>query len=123
MHSGPLDAALATIARDSEIGGPILAGAVAYRLFVFALPLGFFLVSGLGVLALAWERSAAAVTVGGRSLGVLSAAIVGQLVLVAGVGAVREQTPAGGVAVFVFLQTREVLPQRGRDPRPPPRRD
>jgi hypothetical protein len=159
-HSGPLDAALATIARDSEIGGPILAGAVAYRLFVFALPLGFFLVSGLGVLerelgvdgraaantiglaglitrqvagdvdnssswwvaltsflvlvyvtrvlvralaivhALAWERSAAAVTVGGRSLGVLSAAIVGQLALVAGVGAVRERTPAGGVAVL-----------------------
>ncbi len=51
MHSGPLDSALATIARDSEIGGPILAGAVAYRLFVFGLPVGFFLVSGLGVLA------------------------------------------------------------------------
>jgi hypothetical protein len=51
VHSGPLDAALATIARDSEIGGPILAGAVASRLFVFGLPLGFFLVSGLGVLA------------------------------------------------------------------------
>jgi hypothetical protein len=51
VHSGPLDSALATIARDSEIGGPILAGAVASRLFVFGLPLGFFLVSGLGVLA------------------------------------------------------------------------
>jgi uncharacterized BrkB/YihY/UPF0761 family membrane protein len=160
VHSGPLDAALATIARDSEIGGPILAGAVAYRLFVFALPLGFFLVSGLGVLerelgvdgraaantvglaglvtrqvagdadnssswlvaltsflvlayvtrvlvralaivhALAWEGSAAAVTVSLRSFGVFSAAIVGQLALVAGVGAVREQTPAGGVAVL-----------------------
>ena len=160
VHSGPLDAALATIARDSEIGGPILAGAVAYRLFVFALPLGFFLISGLGVLArvlgvdpqaaantvglaglvtrqvagdadnssswwvaltsflvlayvtrvllralaivhaLAWERSAAAVTVRGRSLGVFSAAIVGQVALVAGVGAVRERTPAGGVAVL-----------------------
>jgi uncharacterized BrkB/YihY/UPF0761 family membrane protein len=33
-------------------------------------------------------------------LGVFSAAIVGQLALVAGVGAVREQTPAGGVAVL-----------------------
>jgi hypothetical protein len=66
VHSGPLDAALATIARDSEIGGPILAGAVAYRLFVFALPLGFFLVSGLGVLEreLGVDGRAAANTVG-----------------------------------------------------------
>ena len=159
-RSGPLDAALATIARDSEIGGPILAGALAYRLFVFALPLGFFLISGLGVLAqvlgvepraaantvglaglvtrqvageadsssswwvalssflvlayatrvllralaivhgLAWDRSAAGVTVSRRALGVFSAAIVGQVALVAGVGAVRERTPAGGVAVL-----------------------
>jgi hypothetical protein len=66
VHSGPLDAALATTARGSEIGGPILAGAVAYRLFVFALPLGFFLISGLGVLerGLGVDGRAAANTVG-----------------------------------------------------------
>jgi hypothetical protein len=39
---------------------------VAYRLFVFALPLGFFLVSGLGVLerVLGVDPQAAANTVG-----------------------------------------------------------
>jgi uncharacterized BrkB/YihY/UPF0761 family membrane protein len=50
--------------------------------------------------ALAWERSAAGVTVSRRAFGVFSAAIVGQLALVAGVGAVRERTPAGGIAVL-----------------------
>jgi membrane protein len=164
VHSGPLDAALETVERDSQIGGGILAGALAYRVFVFALPLAFFLVSGLGVLArvlgvdpqaagsdvglaglvtkqvasaangsssfwvaltsflllayvtrvllravaivhaLAWERSAAAVKVSPRALGVFAAAIVVQLTLVGGVGALREQSPAGGVAVLpVFV--------------------
>jgi membrane protein len=46
-----LDTALATIEQDSDIGGGILAGALAYWLFLFALPLAFFLVSGLGVIA------------------------------------------------------------------------
>jgi len=51
-----IDATFATIERDSEIGGGILAGALAYRLFVFALPLGFFLVSMLGLVADALGR-------------------------------------------------------------------
>jgi len=46
-----LDAGLDVIERDSEIGGGILAGALAYRLFLFFLPLAFFLVSGLGLVA------------------------------------------------------------------------
>ena len=49
--SPALDATFETIERDSELGGNILAGAVAYRLFVFMLPLAFFLVSGVGLLA------------------------------------------------------------------------
>ncbi len=48
-RSALLDATLETIERDSDIGGGILAGALAYRLFLFALPLSFFLVSVLGL--------------------------------------------------------------------------
>ena len=51
QRSQTIDAAFETIERDSEIGGGILAGALSYRLFVFALPLAFFVVSGLGLLA------------------------------------------------------------------------
>ena len=49
--SPALDATFETIERDSHIGGGMLAGALSYRLFIFALPLAFFLVSGLGLLA------------------------------------------------------------------------
>jgi uncharacterized BrkB/YihY/UPF0761 family membrane protein len=162
-QSGPLDAALATIERDSEIGGGILAGALAYRVFVFALPLAFFLVACLGLVArafgtdpqsigddaglaglvtqevaraaagssnvwvalgaflvlayvtrvllravaivhaLAWERSARAVKVSGRALGVFAAVIAGQIVLAATVGLVRDRSETAGVAGLVLF--------------------
>ena len=50
-HSAALDATFETIERDSRIGGGMLAGALSYRLFVFALPLSFFLIAGLGLVA------------------------------------------------------------------------
>jgi hypothetical protein len=50
-NSPALDATFETIERDSHIGGGMLAGALSYRLFIFSLPLAFFLVAGLGVLA------------------------------------------------------------------------
>ena len=50
-RSPTLDATFETIERDSGIGGGVLAGALCYRLFVFALPLSFLLVSGLGLLS------------------------------------------------------------------------
>src|SRR5205814_1573183 len=50
-RSAALDATLETVERDSHLGGGILAGALSYRMFVFALPLAFFLVSGLGLVA------------------------------------------------------------------------
>ena len=50
-RSAALDATFETIERDSHIGGGMLAGALAYRLFLFALPLALFVVSGLGLLA------------------------------------------------------------------------
>ena len=163
-RSPALDATFETIERDSHIGGGILAGALSYRLFVFLLPLAFFLVSGLGLLAsalgvqphvvvnsvgiagtvtkevqgaakgssswwvaltsllvlaymtrvllravsivhaLAWEGSAASVRVSSRQLEIFAAALAGQLLLVAGVGAVYHQTAIGGIiALVVFV--------------------
>jgi uncharacterized BrkB/YihY/UPF0761 family membrane protein len=161
-RSATLDAAFETIERDSEIGGGMLAGALSYRLFVFALPLAFFLVSGLGLLAnavgsgpnaladsvglagviakqvasasgssswwitlsaflvlvyatrvllravaivhaLAWERSAASVSVGARSLAVFGGVVICQVGLVAAVGAINRRTAIGGIlAIVVF---------------------
>ena len=46
-----VDFGLALIERDSGIGGGLLAGALAYRLFVLLLPTALLLVSGLGVYA------------------------------------------------------------------------
>jgi uncharacterized BrkB/YihY/UPF0761 family membrane protein len=46
-----LDALLDEIEHEIDVGGGILAGALAYRLFLFFLPLAFFLVSALGLAA------------------------------------------------------------------------
>ena len=168
-RSAALDATLETVERDSHLGGGILAGALSYRLFVFALPLAFFLVSGLGLVAsalgvgahrlvnsvgfagvvakqvevaskgssswwaaltsflvlvyatrvllraiaiihsLTWERSAASVKVTPRALGIFAAALVGQMLLVAGVGSVGHQTPVGGLVALAA----SVLPLAG----------
>jgi uncharacterized BrkB/YihY/UPF0761 family membrane protein len=56
-----VDIGLAAVERDSEIGGSLLAGALAYRLFVFLLPFAVFLVVGLGAYADATDQSTAAV--------------------------------------------------------------
>jgi uncharacterized BrkB/YihY/UPF0761 family membrane protein len=50
-RSTVLDIGFETLERDSDIGGGILSGALAYRLFVFALPLSFFMVAAVGLLA------------------------------------------------------------------------
>jgi uncharacterized BrkB/YihY/UPF0761 family membrane protein len=52
-RSRVLDLSLEVIERDSDIGGSILGGALAYRLFVFFVPLAFLLVAALG-LASSW---------------------------------------------------------------------
>jgi uncharacterized BrkB/YihY/UPF0761 family membrane protein len=54
---GSLDLALDVVERDSTIGGGMLAGALAYRLFVFLLPVSLFLVAGLGIYADTTEQS------------------------------------------------------------------
>jgi len=46
-----VDLGFALVERDSGIGGGLLAGALAYRLFVLLLPTALLLVSGLGLYA------------------------------------------------------------------------
>ena len=47
-HSS-VDAAFQMFDRDGDVGGGIIAGALAYRLFIWLLPLALVLVAGLGV--------------------------------------------------------------------------
>jgi membrane protein len=49
-HSS-IDFGFGLVERDSAIGGGLLAGALAYRLFVLLLPSALLLVSGLGIVA------------------------------------------------------------------------
>src|SRR6478672_11910630 len=49
-HSS-VDVGFGLVERDSAIGGGLLAGALAYRLFVLLLPSALLLVSGLGIVA------------------------------------------------------------------------
>jgi len=46
-----VDLAFDLVERESTIGGGMLAGALAYRLFVFLLPFSLLLVSGIGIWA------------------------------------------------------------------------
>ena len=48
---GWVDAAFEVVDRDGEVGGGIISGALAYRLFIWMLPFGLVFVGGLGVLA------------------------------------------------------------------------
>ena len=46
-----VDAVFEMVERDGEVGGGIIAGAMAYRLFIWLLPLALVAVAGLGVAA------------------------------------------------------------------------
>jgi len=46
---GSLDAAFEIADRDAEVGGNIIAGALAYRFFIWLLPAALVLVAGLGL--------------------------------------------------------------------------
>ena len=52
-----VDAVFELVDRDSNVGGGLIAGALAYRLFILLLPLALVLVAGLGITADAIDRS------------------------------------------------------------------
>jgi uncharacterized BrkB/YihY/UPF0761 family membrane protein len=54
---GSVDAAFEMFNRDGDAGGGIIAGALAYRLFIWLLPLALVAVAGLGIAADAADKS------------------------------------------------------------------
>jgi uncharacterized BrkB/YihY/UPF0761 family membrane protein len=66
---GSVDAVFEMADRDADVGGGIIAGALAYRFFIWLLPLALVVVGGLGIAADAAsetpEESAEAVGLGG----------------------------------------------------------
>jgi uncharacterized BrkB/YihY/UPF0761 family membrane protein len=56
-RSRTVDTTFSLIDRDREGGGPLLAGAVAFRLFLWLLPLALVLVAGIGFLAAADQEA------------------------------------------------------------------
>lgn len=54
---GSVDAIFDMVDRDGEVGGGIIAGALAYRFFIWLLPLALVLVAGLGIAAEASAES------------------------------------------------------------------
>ena len=54
---GSVDAVFEMVERDGEVGGGIIAGALAYRLFIWLLPLALVVVAGLGIAADASSQS------------------------------------------------------------------
>ncbi len=57
-----VDFGFGLVERDSEIGGGLLAGALAYRLFVLLLPTALLFVSGLGLYADTVDESPSKIT-------------------------------------------------------------
>jgi uncharacterized BrkB/YihY/UPF0761 family membrane protein len=57
-----IDFGFTLVERDSDVGGGLLAGALAYRLFVLLLPTSLLLVSGLGLYADGVDKSTKTVT-------------------------------------------------------------
>ena len=57
-----IDIAFGSYERDAEVGGGILAGAVAFRVFLFIVPFVFFLVVAFGLVADAVGASVTTVT-------------------------------------------------------------
>lgn len=56
-HHATVDTAFEMVERDGDTGGGIIAGALAYRFFIWLLPLALVLVAGLGFAADAAEKS------------------------------------------------------------------
>jgi uncharacterized BrkB/YihY/UPF0761 family membrane protein len=98
-----LDAMFEAVARDVEVGGGIIAGALAYRFFIWLLPFGLVLVAGLGIAA---DAAGDSPIEAAKTLGL--AGIVSQSVASAASGSGRWYALLVGVPVLFYV-TRSVL--------------
>lgn len=102
-HHRSLDAAFDVVDRDGEVGGGIIAGALAYRLFIWLLPFALVLIAGLGFAAGASSTSPQSEA---KSLGL--AGLVSSSIASAAKGSARWYALAVGVPVLLYV-TRSLL--------------
>jgi uncharacterized BrkB/YihY/UPF0761 family membrane protein len=100
---GSVDAVFEMAERDVEVGGGIIAGALAYRLFIWLLPLALVAVAGLGIAADAGSESPESTA---RSLGL--AGLVSNSLSSAAQGPGRWYALLVGIPLLVYA-TRSVL--------------
>ena len=100
---GSVDAVYVIADRDSEIGGGLMAGALAYRLFIWLLPFALVVVGGIGVAAAASEPSAQTTHALGIS-GIVSSSVAEA----AGNGSSRWYALAIGIPLLLYA-TRSLL--------------
>jgi uncharacterized BrkB/YihY/UPF0761 family membrane protein len=98
-----LDAMFEAVARDVEVGGGIIAGALAYRFFIWLLPFGLVLVAGLGIAA---DAAGDSPIEAAKTLGL--AGLVSQSIASAATGSGRWYGLLVGVPVLFYV-TRSVL--------------
>jgi uncharacterized BrkB/YihY/UPF0761 family membrane protein len=98
-----LDALFELVDRDVEVGGGIIAGALAYRFFIWLLPFALVLVAGLGLGASASSESPQAAA---KSLGL--AGLVSSSVASAAKGSAPWYALLVGIPIL-FLATRSLL--------------
>jgi uncharacterized BrkB/YihY/UPF0761 family membrane protein len=98
-----VDAVFAMADRDVELGGGIIAGALAYRLFIWLLPLALVAVAGLGVAA---EAKSETPEDAAESLGM--AGLVSNSIAASAKGSARWYALAIGIPVLIYT-TRGIL--------------
>ena len=100
---GSVDVLFEAVERDGEVGGGIIAGALAYRLFIWLLPLALVVVAGLGLAA---ESSSETPKEAADSMGL--AALVSSSVAAAANSSARWYALLIGIPVLLYA-TRSVL--------------
>jgi membrane protein len=91
------------VERDGDVGGGIMSGALAYRIFIWLLPFGLVVVGGIGLVASVAEESAEDAA---RSVGI--SGIVAHSVAEASRGSSRWYALAIGIPVLLWA-TRSLL--------------
>jgi uncharacterized BrkB/YihY/UPF0761 family membrane protein len=102
-HHASVDVALEMADRDADAGGEIIAGALAYRIFIWLLPLGLVSVAGLGFAASATSESTQETV---RTLGITG--LVSNSVATAAQGHARWYALLVGVPLLLYV-TRSLL--------------
>jgi uncharacterized BrkB/YihY/UPF0761 family membrane protein len=100
---GSVDAVYTIVGRDGEIGGLVMAGALAYRMFIWLLPFSLVVIAGIGI---AGEVGSESPEAAAKSIGLQG--LVSQSVADASRGSSRWYALLIGVPVLVWA-TRSLL--------------